>query len=52
MDVSVLLKKLDALNEEGQTIQRAIQKTDEELAAIRLECDMKTQVGEVCSIEP
>ena len=44
MEVSVLLKKLDALNEEGQIIQREIQKTDNALTAIRLECEMSTQV--------
>ena len=44
MEVSALLKKLDVLNEEGQSIQREIQKTDNALTAIRLECEMSTQV--------
>ena len=44
MEVSILLKKLDALNEEGQLIQREIQKTDDALTTIRLECEMSTQV--------
>ena len=51
MEVSVLLKKLDALNEEGQIIQREIQKTDNALTAIRLECEMSTQVWVIRSIQ-
>ena len=44
MEVSVLLKKLDILNEEGQMIQREIQQADDALTAIRLECEMSLQV--------
>lgn len=44
MDVPVLLKKLETLNEEGQSLQREIQKTDEALTSIRLKCEMGAQV--------
>lgn len=44
MDVSVLLKKLETLNEEGQSLQREIQKTDEALTSIRLKSEMGVQV--------
>lgn len=44
MEVSVLLNKLDSLNEEGRAIQKEKQRVDDELANTQLQCELTTQV--------
>ena len=44
MEVSVLLKKLDSLNEEGNKVQQEIQSVDSELAEAVLQYDVLSQV--------
>ena len=46
MEVSVLLKKLDSLNEEGNKVQQEIQSVDSELAEAVLQYDVLSQVWE------
>lgn len=46
MEVSVLLKKLDSLNEEGNKVQQEIQSVDSELAEAVLQHDVLSQVWE------
>lgn len=43
MEVSVLLKKLDSLNEEGNKVQQEIQSVDSELAEAVLQYDVLSQ---------
>ena len=45
MEVSILLKKLDSLNEEGRAIQEEKQRVDDELANTKLQCELTTQVS-------
>ena len=44
MEVSILLKKLDSLNEEGRAIQKEKKEVDDELANTRLQCELIAQV--------
>ena len=44
MEVSVLLNKLDLLNDEGRAIQKEKQRVDDELANTQLQCELTTQV--------
>jgi hypothetical protein len=46
MEVSMLLKKLDSLNEEGNKVQQEIQSVDSELAEAVLQYDVLSQVWE------